>query len=327
LFALKPSVSFHFYVSQTPCGDASIFPIKVPALQKQINVADDGCSSVPPSKRAKVDSKEHSNNNNDVASTSTPLATSSPPTLIDDLQRTGADAVPGEPSDSLQPGIAYHTLGILRFKPGAGVPTRSHSCSDKLARWNIIGVQGAYLSNHLREPIFLSSITVSDLHNADALERALHRATANDPRQHRMRIHSTSADVSERFAHGKLRTEREHGEQAHPCGTSIAWNSDGLHEVIQGTLGIKLGAGKQHIGQDKVCSTLCPRKMFQQYMQWRKELSLVSVGDSGSGDETESNDAWSMKNITYQQAKTAMLTMPCFRNWSRMDRSFQQYKC
>lgn len=44
--------------------------------------------------------------------------------------------------------------------------------SDKIASWNIFGVQGALLS-HLIEPIYFTSITIGDLFHEEALERAL----------------------------------------------------------------------------------------------------------------------------------------------------------
>lgn len=51
-------------------------------------------------------------------------------------------------------------LGRVRTKPGKGDPTASLSCSDKIARWLRVGIQGALLSLFLDEPLQLDSIIV-----------------------------------------------------------------------------------------------------------------------------------------------------------------------
>lgn len=93
---------------------------------------------------------------------------------VPDVHRTGAKCVPGGPTDPLQPGVGYHSTGVLRVKPGRGEPTLSLSCSDKLARWGVLGFQGALLSHYLREALYFSTVVVGKCpYNQEVMHRAL----------------------------------------------------------------------------------------------------------------------------------------------------------
>ena len=58
----------------------------------------------------------------------------------------------------------YSLLGVPRTKPGRAdsPPTSVMSCSDKVARWNVLGFQGALLSQLMAET-FLDGIVIGDV--------------------------------------------------------------------------------------------------------------------------------------------------------------------
>ncbi|XP_066509990.1 double-stranded RNA-specific editase 1-like [Hoplias malabaricus] len=52
------------------------------------------------------------------------------------------------------------------------------SCSDKIARWNVVGVQGSLMS-YFSGPIYFSSIILGSLYHADHLSRAMYQRIAD----------------------------------------------------------------------------------------------------------------------------------------------------
>eukprot|EP00064_Thunnus_orientalis_P021961 superscaffoldBa00007000_g22133 len=59
----------------------------------------------------------------------------------------------------------------------SGKPLVTMSCTDKMAKWSVVGLQGALLS-HLLEPVYLHSLTVGTLSHTGHLGRAMARRLA-----------------------------------------------------------------------------------------------------------------------------------------------------
>ncbi|CBN79376.1 conserved unknown protein [Ectocarpus siliculosus] len=188
---LKPYIRLHLYISDAPCGDASIYEQK----RQAPNVGgggsarcgggdgdpgndsswDDAPRSTPLA-GSRSDGERRGRGDADrgdakrarcavaIAGLSDAVAPSPRPDLPLDEERSCSaaslnplDCKPREPEEQ--------QVGALRIKSSRSNiseegRTMSMSCSDKLAKWAFLGVQGGLLASWV-EPIFLSSIVIS----------------------------------------------------------------------------------------------------------------------------------------------------------------------
>ena len=269
-FQLRNDTSLHMYISDNPCGDATIYRIKKSSSnstdQPETSINFTGAKIILSGSNGQSVVEQDESISSTLTCSSGAGSKQSSSTVI----TVGREDV--------------QQLGALRLKSSrSNIPSHlrsmSMSCSDKLVRWGVLGLGGALLSMYIPNPIVLSSICVSkdpravdgnaDLGQLDALRRAI-----------KERIESALMSVAEKekgwnvnppevavvtdvFENSKSSSEFRHDTKmnalAHNtpnnkgrvkkesvCGTSINWHQTIVQEaanaeVTIGATGLKRG--------------------------------------------------------------------------------------
>ncbi|XP_061461540.1 double-stranded RNA-specific adenosine deaminase isoform X3 [Rhineura floridana] len=130
---IKDDITFHLYISTAPCGDGALFD---KSCSDQANTAGED---------------QHQ-----------PLFENPKQGKLRTKVENGEGTIPVESSD-----IVPTWDGIQH-----GERLRTMSCSDKILRWNVLGLQGALLS-HFLQPVYLRSVTLGYLFSQGHLTRAI----------------------------------------------------------------------------------------------------------------------------------------------------------
>ena len=327
---LKRNMSFHFYVSQAPCGDACIFDVVVDGEEddeahQDVGGADSVGPAVVTATAAECDGVAES------AGIAVDSGSSGAKRRrVEDIHRTGAKPAPMGGSDPLAPGKGYHTRGLLRTKPGRGPPTRSMSCTDKMCRWFVIGCQGALLAR-LIPPVYFQSVVVAELADVDALHRALAaRIPTVDGLPLGYSVHLPEIiTVAARFPHGRGAAEHSQATASdaklvQSVGVSVGWamtalNSDEKHLVDVTNRGRKQGVPKK---RQLVSLALCSK--LSKVALWKSFNSACTALRCRLGEDAMPStytvvlqNYWNAKQLSldYQRAKAALLRARPFDGW------------
>ena len=153
--ALRPGVELSLFVSHPPCGDAAILHAEAEG--------DPPC--VAPAAAPDEQSQGRTGAKPMVRSTSEGAAGRASPCQC--------LPVAGDVESYASP----QATGVVRRKPGRGEPTLSVSCSDKLAKWSVLGAQGALLGGLLSRPVYLRRVALAATPETQgAVLAAAHRA-------------------------------------------------------------------------------------------------------------------------------------------------------
>ncbi|XP_043198184.1 tRNA-specific adenosine deaminase 1-like [Amphibalanus amphitrite] len=268
---LKEGVRVHFFTSHTPCGDCSIFPRK---NETEYDAGDERamkkqrCEEEHEPKRIALEDGE-------AVMDSLPSAENLNTSVSDasDIYRTGAKPVVGETADPLQPGAGYHVTGVLRTKPGRGERTLSMSCSDKLARWLRLGLQGALLSCWLPQPLTLSSVVTGPCPYSEA---AMRRALLGRPG---LIVEPVLAQAGKEFEFSRTLVEGSaaEGVKVVPSPCAVTWSRGCTREFEVSVEGIRQGVTKKARGTPAARVAICRREVMQEFVELAKDVALEQL--------------------------------------------------
>lgn len=176
LYRLRPNVTLHMYCSSTPCGNSTIK--KFATLHKETYDAALSAHewprqehppiplhSIPLGQCALLLKRDRQRSNEEEAS-----STKTTTTTDETLRSTSHPVHKKERS-------TWPLYSTTDWCPPGTTPTWSgqgacHSCSDKLARWNCLGLQGAWLSS-LLSSLYLTTLTVGRKFSQHTCRRAV----------------------------------------------------------------------------------------------------------------------------------------------------------
>ncbi|KAJ0059420.1 hypothetical protein NL108_017618 [Boleophthalmus pectinirostris] len=162
----------------------------------------------------------------------------------------------------------------------------SVSCTDKMAKWCVVGLQGALLS-HLVEPIYLHSVTIATQSHPGHMDRVMWQRLAPVKRlrfPYRRRPFLLGCVGPCHLLAG--------GQGAH---VSMSWTYGQGSEVINMRTGLQ--------ARSEAPSRLCPRAML---LRWAQLYSQISGEDAASRMSTEQKETPVWYQLTLEKYRKGL---------------------
>ena len=159
-FRARAGVTLHLYVSTAPCGGAS-----ASSASGGVETAAEAFARAPPRApgHRDVDDVDVADAWRDVD------ARHAAGGFVGSAPRAMLKGTPSAPSVS---GLAPGCVPAGPLRDVVGVPGKTLSCSDKIARWQMLGAQGALLSHLIPDPLAFDTIVVGRKFNPERLRAA-----------------------------------------------------------------------------------------------------------------------------------------------------------
>ncbi|GFN89739.1 double-stranded RNA-specific editase 1 [Plakobranchus ocellatus] len=289
-FRVKDGVKFHLYVSTAPCGDSRVFS------PHDSKVTPDGTDE-----SQKMDATPGA----DVASpVSGGMQDKHPNRRARGLLRTKIESGEGT--------IPVPVSGTIQTWDGVlqGERLLTMSCSDKITRWNVLGIQGALLHQFL-EPVYLSSIVVGSLYHSEHMARGVYGRVSHTS------LPSPQFRVNKPFLSGVSSPECRQPGKAPNFSVNWCVGDEGL-EVVNPTTGKT---------EKEEPSRLTKQAMFRDFLSLYGKISAIDSSQGVLNAPTFYSEAKAAV-MDYQLTKQALLTAfkeACLGQWVKKPPEHDQF--